>query len=138
MAGIARSRLTEERRSWRRDHPLVRAAASFLCFRFAQANYVLLYQYLCLCSTKGFFARLDTDPDGCQNLLRSNLIFTPKLAFFFETDMHVLCQGLCIYLMNAINFRWKCGIPGKEGTIWAGGVSCAHLHYTFDYNQLHL
>ena len=28
MAGIARSRLTEERRAWRKDHPLVRPPLS--------------------------------------------------------------------------------------------------------------
>jgi len=68
MAGIARSRLTEERRSWRKDHPL------------------------------GFFARLDTKPDGAQELM-----------------------------------RWKCGIPGKEGTIWANGLFSLTMEFSEDY-----
>eukprot|EP00802_Teleaulax_amphioxeia_P025910 Tamp_26855.p2 GENE.Tamp_26855~~Tamp_26855.p2 ORF type:complete len:171 (+),score=19.42 Tamp_26855:27-515(+) len=68
MAGIARSRLTEERRSWRKDHPL------------------------------GFFARLDSKPDGSQELM-----------------------------------RWKCGIPGKEGTVWANGLFPLTMEFSEDY-----
>mmetsp|Transcript_2583 Transcript_2583/g.6314 ORF Transcript_2583/g.6314 Transcript_2583/m.6314 type:complete len:162 (-) Transcript_2583:459-944(-) len=68
MAGIARSRLSEERRSWRKDHPL------------------------------GFFARLDTNPDGSQNLM-----------------------------------KWKCGIPGKEGGLWAGGLYELTMEFNDDY-----
>ncbi|EKX34450.1 hypothetical protein GUITHDRAFT_155732 [Guillardia theta CCMP2712] len=68
MAGIARSRLTEERRSWRKDHPV------------------------------GFFARLDQNPDGSMNLM-----------------------------------RWKCGVPGKENTIWAGGLFDITMEFSEDY-----
>eukprot|EP00286_Rhodomonas_abbreviata_P010743 CAMPEP_0181317594 /NCGR_PEP_ID=MMETSP1101-20121128/16554_1 /TAXON_ID=46948 /ORGANISM="Rhodomonas abbreviata, Strain Caron Lab Isolate" /LENGTH=161 /DNA_ID=CAMNT_0023425003 /DNA_START=34 /DNA_END=519 /DNA_ORIENTATION=+ len=68
MAGIARARLAEERRSWRKDHPL------------------------------GFFARLDTNSDGSQNLM-----------------------------------KWKCGIPGKENTLWAGGLFEISMEFSEDY-----
>mmetsp|Transcript_57046 Transcript_57046/g.134711 ORF Transcript_57046/g.134711 Transcript_57046/m.134711 type:complete len:99 (-) Transcript_57046:282-578(-) len=40
MAGIARSRLTEERKSWRKDHPV------------------------------GFYARLAANTDGSQNMMK--------------------------------------------------------------------
>ena len=68
MASIARARLTEERRSWRKDHPA------------------------------DFWARLDANPDGSQNLM-----------------------------------RWKCGIPGKKGTNWEGGVYELTVDFSEDY-----
>lgn len=52
---LATKRLMEERKSWRKDHPL------------------------------GFYAR----PANIQG----------------NTDL----------------FRWECGVPGKQGTIWEGG-----------------
>ena len=29
--------------------------------------------------------------------------------------------------------RWSCGIPGKEGTIWEGGVYPLTIEFTEDY-----
>ena len=68
MAGIATGRLTEERKSWRKDHP------------------------------PGFFAKPMTKPDGSSDL-----------------------------------FLWNCGVPGKAGTDWEGGVYKVTLQFTEDY-----
>ena len=68
MSGIAESRLTEERKSWRKDHP------------------------------SGFFAKPMTKPDGSNDL-----------------------------------FLWQCGIPGKAGTDWEGGVYKCTLQFSPEY-----
>ncbi|CEP01667.1 UBC core domain-containing protein [Plasmodiophora brassicae] len=65
---IARSRLAEERKAWRKSHP------------------------------HGFFARPDRNPDGSTNIL-----------------------------------RWVCGIPGRQGTDWEGGVYNVVVQFTEDY-----
>ncbi|VDN18811.1 unnamed protein product [Gongylonema pulchrum] len=57
MSGLAISRLAEERKAWRKNHPF------------------------------GFIARPALNPDGTRNL-----------------------------------FHWECAIPGKQGTIWEGGL----------------
>mmetsp|Transcript_47206 Transcript_47206/g.94471 ORF Transcript_47206/g.94471 Transcript_47206/m.94471 type:complete len:167 (-) Transcript_47206:51-551(-) len=68
MADIARTRLTQERKAWRRDHPF------------------------------GFFARLAAKPDGSLDLM-----------------------------------TWRCGIPGKEKTIWEGGLFELTMEFSEDY-----
>ncbi|KAL6055719.1 SUMO-conjugating enzyme sce1, variant 3 [Balamuthia mandrillaris] len=68
MAGIARGRLMEERKAWRKDHP------------------------------PGFFARPESNDDGTLNLM-----------------------------------RWTCGIPGKKGTLWEGGMFPITMEFTDDY-----
>jgi Ubiquitin-conjugating enzyme len=68
MSGVARKRLVEERKSWRKDHPI------------------------------GFWARPQPSADG-------------------STDM----------------FRWKAGIPGKEGTDWQGGVFTVSMEFSEEY-----
>jgi ubiquitin-protein ligase len=68
MSGVARKRLVEERKSWRKDHPI------------------------------GFWARPQASADG-------------------STDM----------------FRWKAGIPGKEGTDWQGGVFTVSMEFSEEY-----
>ncbi|KAL6047488.1 SUMO conjugating enzyme Hus5 [Balamuthia mandrillaris] len=68
MAGIARGRLMEERKAWRKDHP------------------------------PGFFARPENNDDGTLNLM-----------------------------------RWTCGIPGKKGTLWEGGMFPITMEFTDDY-----
>eukprot|EP01113_Clastostelium_recurvatum_P018991 TRINITY_DN2238_c0_g1_i1.p1 TRINITY_DN2238_c0_g1~~TRINITY_DN2238_c0_g1_i1.p1 ORF type:complete len:175 (+),score=25.43 TRINITY_DN2238_c0_g1_i1:46-525(+) len=68
MSGIARGRLAEERKAWRRDHP------------------------------HSFYARPANNPDGSANMM-----------------------------------VWECGIPGKEGTIWEGGVFPLKLEFSEDY-----
>eukprot|EP01137_Pigoraptor_chileana_P019690 Opistho-2@81047 len=68
MAGIALTRLAEERKNWRKDHPF------------------------------GFFAKPKTLPDNSMNLK-----------------------------------EWECGIPGKKGTIWEGGVYKLVMLFTDDY-----
>lgn len=66
--GVAASRLAEERKTWRKDHPF------------------------------GFVAKPATKEDG-------------------STDM----------------FVWKCLIPGKDGTLWEGGLFPITLTFTSDY-----
>eukprot|EP00741_Cyanophora_paradoxa_P021892 tig00021374_g21132.t1 len=69
MSGIARGRLGEERKAWRKDHP------------------------------HGFYARPENDPaTGTANLM-----------------------------------KWECGIPGKQGTAWAGGVFRLTMEFSEDY-----
>lgn len=68
MSGVARTRLAEERKAWRKDKPF------------------------------GFFARPETRPDGSVNLL-----------------------------------KWKCQIPGKDNTDWAGGFYPLTMEFTEDY-----
>jgi ubiquitin-conjugating enzyme E2 I len=68
MSGIARGRLKEERREWRRDHP------------------------------PGFFARPTRSEDGSQNLM-----------------------------------LWEAGIPGKDNTIWEGGLFKMNFIFPEDY-----
>eukprot|EP01089_Gocevia_fonbrunei_P013827 TRINITY_DN3638_c0_g1_i2.p1 TRINITY_DN3638_c0_g1~~TRINITY_DN3638_c0_g1_i2.p1 ORF type:complete len:181 (-),score=38.59 TRINITY_DN3638_c0_g1_i2:63-539(-) len=68
MSGIARGRLSEERKAWRKDHP------------------------------PGFFARPERNPDGTTNLM-----------------------------------KWKCGIPGKKGTMWEGGNYPIMMQFTDEY-----
>ncbi|EGC33777.1 hypothetical protein DICPUDRAFT_56277, partial [Dictyostelium purpureum] len=65
---IAQTRLVEERKAWRKDHP------------------------------PGFYARPETNADESLNL-----------------------------------FKWKCGIPGKPGTPWEGGLYTVYLHFKEDY-----
>jgi ubiquitin-conjugating enzyme E2 I len=68
MSSLARSRLTSERKRWRKSHP------------------------------HGFYARPAVNADGSMNL-----------------------------------FQWKCGIPGKKGTPWEGGVYPLVLTFPEDY-----
>ncbi|PRW60558.1 SUMO-conjugating enzyme SCE1 [Chlorella sorokiniana] len=68
MSGVARSRLAEERKAWRKDKPF------------------------------GFHARPETTEGGETNLM-----------------------------------RWKCFIPGKEGTIWEGGFYPLTMEFSEDY-----
>ena len=68
MSGIARARLTSERKNWRKEHP------------------------------HGFYARPEVLDDGSTQL-----------------------------------FRWKCGIPGKAGTDWEGGVYPLTMSFPDDY-----
>ncbi|EFA86200.1 putative ubiquitin-conjugating enzyme E2 [Heterostelium album PN500] len=68
MAELSLARLTEERKTWRKDHPV------------------------------GFFARPENNPDGSANL-----------------------------------YKWLCGIPGKEGTPWEGGVYPLSIQFSSEY-----
>lgn len=35
---------------------------------------------------------------------------------------------------NSIDLmKWECGIPGKEGTDWEGGVYTVMMHFSNDY-----
>mmetsp|Transcript_10401 Transcript_10401/g.18336 ORF Transcript_10401/g.18336 Transcript_10401/m.18336 type:complete len:159 (-) Transcript_10401:464-940(-) len=68
MSDIARTRLAEERRQWRRDHP------------------------------PGFYARPEKRDDGSTDLM-----------------------------------RWLAGIPGRENTIWEGGLFHLRLIYPEDF-----
>eukprot|EP01036_Dinobryon_divergens_P029346 gene29346-38425_t len=68
MSGIAVGRLSEERKSWRKDHPT------------------------------GFYARPEKKEDGALNIM-----------------------------------RWETGIPGKDGTDWAGGVYKVVMEFPEEY-----
>lgn len=68
MSGIARGRLSEERKGWRKDHPV------------------------------HFYARCCQNPDKSNNLM-----------------------------------KWECGIPGKAGTLWEGGLYKLSLEFTEEY-----
>ncbi|GLC41473.1 SUMO-conjugating enzyme sce1 [Pleodorina starrii] len=68
MSGVARSRLQEERKAWRKDKPF------------------------------GFHARPETADDGSVNLM-----------------------------------KWKCHIPGKQGTDWEGGFFPLTMEFSEDY-----
>mmetsp|Transcript_3668 Transcript_3668/g.7023 ORF Transcript_3668/g.7023 Transcript_3668/m.7023 type:complete len:160 (+) Transcript_3668:156-635(+) len=67
MSGIARTRLQEERRNWRKDHPV------------------------------GFFAK-PTNKNGQVDVM-----------------------------------KWECGIPGKDGTLWKGGLFKLIMEFSEDY-----
>jgi hypothetical protein len=67
-SGIARGRLAEERKAWRRDHPI------------------------------GFYARPTATGDGSSNM-----------------------------------FLWEAGIPGKDGSDWAGGVFKVRMEFSEEY-----
>ncbi|KAJ1942103.1 SUMO conjugating enzyme Hus5, partial [Linderina macrospora] len=71
MSGICKTRLMEERKQWRKDHPY------------------------------GFYARPEKSKDGTLDLL-----------------------------------HWSCGIPGKEGTDWEGGMYKCMLHFPPEYPTL--
>lgn len=66
--GISKSRLREERKAWRKQHPF------------------------------GFWARPEKKDDGTQDIM-----------------------------------KWNCGIPGKKGTPWEGGVYKLVMVFTDDY-----
>ncbi|EGG13793.1 hypothetical protein DFA_11554 [Cavenderia fasciculata] len=68
MSDLALSRLAEERKSWRKDHPI------------------------------GFFARPQAGADGVANMM-----------------------------------IWDCGIPGKDGTPWEGGLYPLTLKFPKEY-----
>ncbi|KAI8866385.1 SUMO conjugating enzyme Hus5 [Ramicandelaber brevisporus] len=68
MSAICKSRLMEERKIWRKDHPF------------------------------GFFARPDKSEDGTMDLM-----------------------------------NWQCGIPGKTGTPWEGGLYRLVLKFPPEY-----
>jgi ubiquitin-conjugating enzyme E2 I len=67
-SGIARGRLAEERKAWRRDHPI------------------------------GFYARPTSSGDGSSNM-----------------------------------FIWEAGIPGKDGSDWAGGIFKVRMEFGEEY-----
>ncbi|ORX71352.1 ubiquitin-conjugating enzyme [Linderina pennispora] len=71
MSGICKTRLMEERKQWRKDHPY------------------------------GFYARPEKAKDGTLDLM-----------------------------------HWSCGIPGKEGTPWEGGMYKCMLHFPPEYPTL--
>lgn len=107
MASLALGRLAEERKAWRRDKPF------------------------------GFFARPEAGADGCERREerkervdgagidggRGEGAALPSTAPTPFPPLH-----------SAINLmRWTCGIPGREGTDWAGGVYPVTLEFSDDY-----
>lgn len=75
----------------------------------------------------GFHARPETAEDGwvvmCA-LQRSDRPFSPQSMH----DMLDTCMGRSTNLM-----RWKCHIPGKEGTEWEGGFFPISMEFSEDY-----
>lgn len=62
MSGIAIGRLTEERKSWRKDHPFVRD------FKFITKFFWVQFIKACF-KLQGFIAKPTKNPDGSLNLL---------------------------------------------------------------------
>ncbi len=95
--GVARSRLAEERKAWRKDKPF------------------------------GFVARPETAENGC---VRGDGPPVPC-----PLPPHApLTLFRHLYLCRETNLmRWKCYIPGKEGTMWAGGFYPLTMEFTEDY-----
>lgn len=58
MSGIAFQRLSEERKTWRKDHPFV-SYFSMLAF----------VSHALMCVWQGFIARPEKNPDGTLNLM---------------------------------------------------------------------
>lgn len=106
MSGVARSRLAEERKAWRKDKPF------------------------------GFHARPETEADGCAfdashrrsvarparlphgraSPLPSSTLSSPLARLFFLlllTTHHPRPRSTNL-------LKWKCHIPGKAGTDWEG------------------
>lgn len=77
MSGIARGRLAEERKSWRKDHPHVRKLLErSQRLPFLQCHFLTLFGYLSstlrLCFVlhlQGFFAKPATNADGSMNIM---------------------------------------------------------------------
>ena len=69
----------------------------------------------------GFFARPEVQDDGCDCSEGLN----------FEGALDSLLQLAACRSDNI--FRWKCQIPGKEGTDWDGGYFPLTLEFTEDY-----
>lgn len=66
MSGIALSRLAQERKAWRKDHPFVSPASDDACH--VTHNGVSLCRCTC-CFLQGFVAVPTKNPDGTMNLM---------------------------------------------------------------------
>ena len=86
MSGIAVGRLTEERKSWRKDHH----PGYFHMDVFDRFSSLELFGR--------FFAKPGKKADNSTNIM-----------------------------------VWETGIPGKEGTDWAGGVYKVHMEFPDEY-----
>ena len=69
----------------------------------------------------GFFARPEVQEDG----------YARHQGFELRTPSKLTLR-LHVYRSDNI-FRWKCQIPGKEGTDWEGGYFPLTLEFTEDY-----
>lgn len=75
MSGIAVSRLAEERKGWRKDHPFVRK----LIFWFL-SNEIELNRNFWITVFKGFVARPIKKEDGTMNLMNWECVIPGKKA----------------------------------------------------------
>eukprot|EP00966_Prymnesium_polylepis_P179492 4155926-Prymnesium_polylepis.1 len=73
MAGIARGRLSEERKSWRKDHPHVRCRA-----RSPVQERIPGLSTTAFLGTQGFVAKPVNMPDGSQNILSWEAVIPAK------------------------------------------------------------
>ena len=138
MSGIAAGRLREERKAWRKDHPI------------------------------GFFARATRNTDGSTNMSKNisffYIIIVSIVCTYYVTRTPwstyniVSCNSTLISIIvytvylcwtythfpfsNALSFsfpcsflvvKWSCGVPGKKGTPWEGGLYKVEILFTEDY-----
>ena len=104
MAGIARGRLQQERTSWRKDRPFVRAR------NCAHPRCELLPCGVTRCSRFTCYPRCELLPCGVTRYSR-----------------FIFWQGFvakpCLLQDNSQDLlKWDCAIPGKDGTIWEGAL----------------
>jgi ubiquitin-conjugating enzyme E2 I len=84
--GIARGRLAEERKSWRKSHPHVRATTTcFLALSPCTYYFVAFFKQESFASFQGFVAKPETLPDGTTNLMVWKCVIPGKEGVTFRS-----------------------------------------------------
>ena len=100
MQNIAQTRISQERKNWRKDHPPVRYIVPDSCHHPTRrpGASTTLAQRTSTVQLQGFWARPEKNADGSTNLM-----------------------------------KWRCGIPGKDGSPWAGGLYQLVMNFPDDF-----
>lgn len=99
--GIARGRLAEERKSWRKNHPHVRTL-TFNCLSSissldALPYFLFIYSFVQFIHRQGFVAKPETAPDGSVNLMIWQCIIPGKPGV----------SPFIYFLLDAISAIWE-------------------------------
>lgn len=125
MSGIALSRLAQERKAWRKDHPFVRKA---LFLRVAQWFVFPLMTLPNLCGRVPVgepcaVGQWEVQGWFCKHLTRAFMALTCLYMVFSQGFVAVPTKNPD-GTMNLMN--WECAIPGKKGVrktyarVWGG------------------
>ncbi|KOM45001.1 hypothetical protein LR48_Vigan06g030700 [Vigna angularis] len=105
MSGIARGRLAEERKSWRKNHP------------------------------HGFVAKPETLPDGTVNLMVWHCTIPGKTGVLIFPIHEFCIDGARLIIFRKFSYQFNGIVGGMDSrnTDWEGGYFPLTMHFSEDY-----